>query len=138
MWWLIPVAIIGGVVYLTKKDKGLSGVPVAERTHKPIDLDIKDLSASKAYITRRINDISRSARGFKIGKSGQPNNRVGSYDYKHSDELAKSKDKKLIASLEALYIDKYFNHPKCENINKGSAGKMETDDGYYYLYIVTR
>lgn len=95
----------------------------------------------KQRITRSINTIIKEAKGFKIGKSGNPKNRKSSYDYRkyHSIYvLYADSDEDNVAYLEALYNNKYINHRKNDNKREGSAGVTSASNGQHYLYIAVR
>lgn len=50
--------------------------------------------------------------------------------------LCETKVSSVIEELEEYYNDKFDEHPKNDNINKGSACKMSDINNKYYLYMV--
>lgn len=90
-------------------------------------------------ISQRINSIVNGSKKFKIGKTGNPKGRAGSYEkgYNKMFLLCVSQDAEYINNLESTYNSKYITDPKNGNINEGSARKMESPDGKFYLYVAT-
>jgi hypothetical protein len=99
----------------------------------------------KSTITKNLNCILEGCAGFKIGKTGDSYIRTDYSDYRKSYNymylLYKSKSRKSVSAIEEHYIAKYMDmHPDySENRRVNSPGKkMQSYNGYYYLYVVTR
>ncbi len=106
-----------------------------------IDQDKDELNPSvlKRKITRSINRLSGEAKGFKIGKSGNPKTRTSNHkEYDKMFLLCSSSNRNLIDDLESHYNAKYVEDKKNDNKRVGSAGVAVAVDGRYYLYILTR
>ena len=103
-----------------------------------IEIETGDnLKSKKTQITNAINTIIENFDRFKIGKTGDPDHRSSQHaGYSSMFLICKSKKHDIIEHLEALYIDKYFTHPKNENFNRGSAGAMCNSHHAYYLYVI--
>lgn len=93
-------------------------------------------------ITLRIETIRKGRKGqsFKIGKTGNPDERVMYKDYfgkyKEMHLLYQSLYPEVISELERHFISKYYRKTKNENIDKAGTGKMNSRDGYYFLYLM--
>jgi len=96
------------------------------------------LSLAKGRAKRKINKIIQKWSNFKIGKTGQPDGRMSSYEYKRMFLLFASKSPEVISAMEAYLNNAYIEHFKNDNQKGGSAGKMKSDDGYYFVYVVVR
>ncbi len=95
-----------------------------------------NLAVLKGKITRVVNSLEDGCKRFKIGKSGVPKSRFANYgNYSRMVLLCQSRCESIIETLEAYYNCKYRLHPKCDNINAGSASDM-ADGGSYFLYVV--
>lgn len=112
-----------------------------------IDLNIDDtylIETSKnnddtwEHVCQAIEEILDEYDDIKIGKTGNPSNRVLDPKYQQKYEImfliVASKKSKLISDLERESIRAYYD--ELDNISTLSGGKMRTPDGYYYLYIV--
>ena len=97
-----------------------------------------NLAALKGKITKVVNSLVDGCKHFKIGKSGSPKGRFANYsEYSRMVLLCQSRCASVIETLEAYYNSKYRVHPKCDNINGGSASDM-TGSGSFFLYVVLR
>jgi len=98
-----------------------------------------NVGAMKTQITRSINDIIPNCKSFKVGKTGNPENRNRQHiEYKDMFLLCESNDDEFISDIEHYYNLKYIDHPKNDNKNIGSACKSKSMNGKHYLYIVVR
>ncbi|MBR2194913.1 MAG: hypothetical protein IJ911_04790 [Salinivirgaceae bacterium] len=100
----------------------------------------KSIGTLKRIITRHISEIiGDGCEGFKIGKTGNPDNRAADYaGYSQMWLLCKSRSRGVIEALEAYYNGKYIDAEGNDNRNAGSAGIMSNRHRVYYLYIVIR
>lgn len=90
----------------------------------------------KRKITRNINILIKEFKYFKIGKTGNFTTRAMNYiEFEHMFILLEANYSETIVELENYYNEKYFDHPKNKNINKGSACKTVSKNGKHYLYI---
>lgn len=97
-----------------------------------------NLAALKRRISKSVNLLVDGCKSFKIGKSGCPKGRFSNYSgYSRMLLLCKSRCASVIETLEAYYNCKYRHHPKCDNVNGGSASYM-SESGLYFLYVVLR
>ena len=101
-------------------------------------------SVLKSKLTKNINKIIKDYKIFKIGKTGDPYIRSDKKDYRngynHMFIIYKSTSEKNISAIEEEYIEKFMNlEPnKIQNKRINAPGKkMQSYDGYYYLYLVT-
>ena len=91
-----------------------------------------------------VNKIAENCTSFKIGKTGQTlGDRKNQPDYSTTYEkigkifVSTSKDE--VSKMEAYLIDKYKNHPKCDNEKDGEASVHDTmteDTNEYIVYVV--
>ena len=101
--------------------------------HKFDDLKSHSVGIIKKIIKRE------SVEGFKIGKTGQPDERTGANDYENYEKmylLCQSKSRDTISRLESVLNDIFFDDLKNQNQKKGSAGTMVSRDGFYYVYVI--
>lgn len=93
----------------------------------------------------RINEIILKCISFKIGKTGEKLlDRLNQSDYNgyytHIEKVfVGTKDEVDIA--EAFLINRYINHPKCDNKKDGEASIHDTmadNAEEYYVYVVWR
>lgn len=91
----------------------------------------------------RINEIIPKCRSFKIGKSGEKlSDRLKQPDY--TGDYTKIEKvyvgtKEEVDEVEAFLIDRYINHPKCDNKKDGDASNNDTmaeDAEEFFVYIV--
>lgn len=96
----------------------------------------------KMQITLKIDAIRDGCKSkpFKIGKTGNPHERVMYKDYFDTYTtmyvLYQSLYPEVISELERHFISKYYRKTKNENIEKSGTGKMYSPDGYFFLYLV--
>lgn len=91
-----------------------------------------------------VNLIAQNCTSFKIGKTGQTlEDRKNQSDYSDAYEkigkvfVSSSKDE--VSKMEAYLIDKYKNHPKCDNEKDGEASVHDTmteKTNEYMVYVV--
>jgi hypothetical protein len=82
-----------------------------------------------------------SCSTFKIGKTGDTlynrlNNYDGEYDHIAPVYIGSKSD---VDDMESYLIDKYINHPKCDNKKDGEASNNDTmaeDAEKYQVYVV--
>lgn len=137
------VAIVGGATLLKEvlkeeKHPSISGIP-KENLNPNYLIKFRNtdkLGIIKQRITRNINIIIEKCDSFKIGKTGNKKTRPSNYlDFNEMYFLCESNEKN-INLLEAHYIDEYFDHKKNKNQRRGSAGRMVSSNGKFYLYLV--
>lgn len=90
--------------------------------------------------------IIKSCKSFKIGKTGMDpfEKRLSEPDYSQEykftgiNDLFQSEDEEQVSKMESYLIDKYIDHPKCENKKDGddSLNDTMTDSEIYTTYIV--
>lgn len=109
--------------------------------------DRSDKPYTKTQITQTIDEILKNHIGkpFKIGKTGNPENRTDGDQYREIKTITKffvlyqhtSKD--VISDFELYYIRKYKElfPRRCLNKSQEHGGNMVSLDGYYYVYLVT-
>lgn len=146
---LIPVLLLifggGALLYHAFKDdpelKGIDDEHIYENYLINQDEEQLSLTQVRQRSTRAINSVIKKYKGFKIGKSGDPDGRKTSTDYKGYSNiyvLCVSKDKSFIADLESHYNSKYIKEKKNDNKKEGSAGVTTDKNGRHYLYIAVR
>lgn len=123
------------------KPTGINGIPNENVIEDYLfRFKIRDNESNvRRRITRSINLIlnNNPDQRFKIGKTGAGAGRHLNYsNYQFMFLLCKSSREDYIDNLEAHYIDSYIRNPLNDNKNVGSAGKMQSNDGLYYLYLV--
>ncbi len=128
-------------LFSSDNDKGISGIPREDIDDKYLEQVNRNTNEGdlKRTLTNRINQIIAQCKKFKVGETGSPEGRRKSYvGYSKMYLLCKCTSEEYIDKLEHYYNEKFFNHPKNDNINQGSAGKMSSPDGNFYLYIVSK
>ena len=86
----------------------------------------------------KIEQIAQKATRFKIGETGLSlNQRLKAYNktYQKILPITRSVHRDKIDAIEAKLIAHFINHPKCDNLNTGSAGEM-TESALYRIYVV--
>ena len=140
-WWAASIIAVVGAGYffyetLLKNNLQVSE-PENQKYHdKSFDCEERIPSVVKSHITRTINDSLKNAVWFEIGKTGQLKLRNNFYKQGKMILLAKSKFREKIIDLETFYQNKYKENSKNSYKNKISNIRMETNDDYFYLYIV--
>ena len=84
---------------------------------------------------RRIGGYTRNGRPFKIGITGDPEQRSAVYDetYDRMIVLYETKSEKNARNFERRLIDFYREH--CDNERRGGGGRLGGPP--FYLYVVT-
>lgn len=146
---LLPVLFLifagGTLLYQAFKEdpelKGINSDNIHENYLINQDNEKLPLTQVKRRTTRAINTIIRNCKGFKIGKSGNPDGRRTKVDYHIYSKifvLCVSEDKSFISDLESHYNGKYISSKKNDNKKTGSAGVTTDKNGKHYLYIAVR
>lgn len=52
--------------------------------------------------------------------------------------IFKSKNEALINEMEAFFNNRFIEHPKNDNKNRGSAGIAKSENGWYFMYVAIR
>ncbi len=98
----------------------------------------RDNNNTYNYVCNCIQDILDEYKSIKIGKTGNPKNRITQKDYNGQYSkmflILKSKKRSLISNMERESIREYDFYN--DNISMLSGGRMSSPDGYYYLYVV--
>lgn len=135
LWWLsVPVVLTG--YFLCKKVKKTCHKSFAKIVpeDKSFNYDEKSLSVIKSHITRNINQLTEDCNWFAIGKTGKPNSLFYDFEVKELFLLAKSADVLKIQELEDIYTEKFKDSNKTSEL-ENNEDMIETDDGFYYLYL---
>ena len=93
---------------------------------------------------KKVEDVIAKCSQFKIGKTGQTLEDRGhqsdySIEYEWIEKVFVSTSKDEVSKMEAYLIDKYKNHPKCDNEKGGEASvhdAMTEDTSEYIVYVV--
>lgn len=102
-----------------------------------VEYHSQEFKTLKSMMTKRINKIIDSNHRFKIGKTGDPEERFTKYsDYTAMYLLCRCSDMGIIESLECYLNNKYYPMPNCDNVKGGSAGLMTNKHSEYFLYLV--
>lgn len=97
----------------------------------------QELRTLKGMMTKRINNLIDQGTRFKIGKTGNPDERFTKYsNYSRMYLLCQTTEKELIEILESYLNDKYCIFQNCDNVRGGSAGIMTNKHSLYFLYLV--
>lgn len=87
-----------------------------------------------------VNEIILNCSSFKIGKTGDTlDDRLNNYngEYNHIDSVFLGGELE-VDDMESYLIDKYINHPKCDNKKEGLASYNDTmvnDNNEYQVYV---
>ena len=90
---------------------------------------------------KKVDAIIAHCSSFKIGKTGDTlYERLNNYDgeYNHIESVFKGVELE-VDEMESYLIDKYKNHPKCNNIKVGSVSyndPMAENAEIYRVYVV--
>lgn len=91
----------------------------------------------------KIDAIIAKCASFKIGKTGESlYDRLNQPDYSCSYSAIEplfSGSKGDVDDMESYLIDKYINHPKCDNKKDGGTSNNDTmarDAETYHVYVV--
>ncbi len=147
LWWLLAIPVAVGTAFLLKNfvefeciEEIDDDVPpeiddekIPEITDKTFNYDEKTLSVMKSHITRNANQLIEDCNWFAIGVTGWPDILFSDIDIKEVVLLAKSKDLAKITELEQIYTEKYQENKNSSIIE--NKNEINTDDGYYYLYV---
>jgi len=81
-----------------------------------------------------ISAYTRSDRvsTFKIGITGNPDNRAAAYDYDEMVVLYETRSERHARDLEAILVEDYRDY--CDNKRRGGAGRLSGPP--FYLYVV--
>jgi len=92
---------------------------------------------SLTAIEHKIKTLANKSTSFKIGKTSQPvEYRLRQHKkYDDVEVIVKSKYKKEIDRYEEAMLNRFIDHPKCDNKNVGSAARM-ANKPLYVLYGV--
>ena len=93
---------------------------------------------------KKVEEVIAKCTHFKIGKTGQmledrKNQPDYSTTYEKIGKIFVSTSKDEVSKMEAYLIDKYKNHPKCDNEKDGEASVHDTmteDTNEYIVYVV--
>ena len=99
------------------------------------------IALNRVDASKKVDAIISRCSSFKIGKTGDTlYERLNNYDgeYNHIESVFKGVELE-VDEMESYLIDKYKNHPKCNNIKVGSASyndSMAEDAEMYHIYVV--
>ena len=146
LWWLLAIPVAVGTAFLLKNFVEFECVEEIEEdipepdegkiqkiTDNTFNYDEKTLSVMKSHITRNTNQLIEDCNWFAMGKTGWPDILFSDVEVKEIVLLAKSKDLAKITELEQIYTEKYQNDENSSIID--NKNEINTDDGYYYLYV---
>ncbi|MGH1338696.1 MAG: hypothetical protein ACRBFS_21460 [Aureispira sp.] len=118
----------------------IGGIP-KDRVYTDYMVEYKknaNLSTIKRQISKNLNFLIANCENFKLGKTGNGEERALGYKgFEDMYLLCESSNERYIDELEAHYIQMHIENPKNENERRGSAGKMGSKNGKYYLYVTT-
>ncbi|MBN2662584.1 MAG: hypothetical protein JXR68_02945 [Bacteroidales bacterium] len=134
-WWLSVPVVLGGY-FLVKKfkttcDKNLEKILAED---KSFNYDEKSIAVIKSHVTRNINQLTENCNWFAIGKTGKPNSLFYDFEVKELFLLAKSADVLKVQELEDIYTEKFKDSNKTSEL-ENNEDIIETDDGFFYLYL---
>lgn len=96
-----------------------------------------DETKAKTHATTSMNKLIEKVKGFKIGKTGSPDDRNKQHtDFKKMYVIVESKSEEFIEKLESIYNEKFISNKRNGNFKTGSAGKMTGKNGRYFLYFI--
>lgn len=98
--------------------------------------------ATKAKVTKRINEILKVAVEIKIGVMGDTEVRMDGKDYRNGFDYVtrvyKTTSKESARNYEVELIKKFVksHHSLVKNKSIAKAGRLTTYNGNYYIYVV--